>query len=406
MLKSQEITTESSPRKKCSSTFSLQLSLLVLFVLVLALFITGVSLDVMKNYHEAFYEYNYRKTNQYYDYLPTLEKSSSPNNLRLDEQWDLDTLPSEKESSAKKISLDDEWDLQPLKNFPMKKVKRGYFLDYHIPWVIKLPRNYILDPDKKDLNYVFTKQGRLINSLKKQSMANDKDDMYNHIFHLFPFRSPSKKSNVNIKRSTDRRWLLKPTKTFLPMSNEVVNILNSRNKQLMIAHIQASDDLVFLHQLYHFLRHYPFIPKNQNTSQEEVKLIRKRHSSFLPEYVGKFRKYLLVTATPFKQDIDYSGGYNRNEKTKQMKWVLYRNFPSLIINPSTDKINLESLINNSDSMNKGGGEIESEQRKRRDIERRDDERFKREFNGILQNMRKSSQSSVDRLRLREVLRLT
>merc|ERR1712223_1175366 len=126
MLKSQEITTESSPRKKCSSTFSLQLSLLVLFVLVLALFITGVSLDVMKNYHEAFYEYNYRKTNQYYDYLPTLEKSSSPNNLRLDEQWDLDTLPSEKEPSPKKISFDDEWDLHPLKNIPMKKVKRGY----------------------------------------------------------------------------------------------------------------------------------------------------------------------------------------------------------------------------------------------------------------------------------------
>ena len=49
MLKSQEITAESSPRKKCSSTFSLQLSLLVLFVLVLALFITGVSLDVMKS---------------------------------------------------------------------------------------------------------------------------------------------------------------------------------------------------------------------------------------------------------------------------------------------------------------------------------------------------------------------
>ena len=106
------------------------------------------------------------------------------------------------------------------------------------------------------------------------------------------------------------------------------------------------------------------------------------------------------------QEIDYSGVYNRNEKAKQMKWVLYRNFPSLIINPSTDKIKLKSLINNSDSMNKGGGEIESEQRKRRDIERRDDERFKREFNGILRNMRKSSQSAVDRLRLREVLRLT
>ena len=106
------------------------------------------------------------------------------------------------------------------------------------------------------------------------------------------------------------------------------------------------------------------------------------------------------------QDIDFSGVYNRNEKRKQMKWVLYRNFPSLIINPSTDKINLESLIKNSDSMNKGGEEIESEQRKRRDIERRDDEKFKREFRRILQNTRESSRSSVDRLRLREVLRLT
>merc|ERR1712223_1720958 len=224
MLKSQEITTESSPRKKCSSTFSLQLSLLVLFVLVLALFITGVSLDVMKNYHEAFYEYNYRKTNQYYDYLPTLEKESSP----------------------KKISFDDEWDLHPMKNFPIKKVKRGYFLDYHIPWVIKLPRNYFQDPDKEDLNHVFTDQGKLINSLKEQSITNDEDALYDHIYHLFPFRSSprsqsprslSKKSNVKIKRSTDPRWLLKPTKTFLPMSNEVVNTLNSRNKQLMIAHI-------------------------------------------------------------------------------------------------------------------------------------------------------------------------
>merc|ERR1712038_2247543 len=116
----------------------------------------------------------------------------------------------------------------------MKKVKRGYFLDYHIPWVIKLPRNYIQDPDK--------------------------DDLHDLIYHLFPFRSSprsqsprslSKKSNVKIRKSTDPRWLLKPTKTFLPMSNEVVNTLNSRNKQLMIAHIQASDDMAFLHQLYH-----------------------------------------------------------------------------------------------------------------------------------------------------------
>ena len=268
---------------------------------------------IISDYHEAFYEYNYRKTNQYYDYLPTLEKSSSPNNLRLDEQWDLDTLPSEKESSPKKISFDDEWDLHPMKNFPIKKVKRGYFLDYHIPWVIKLPRNYIQDPDKEDLNDVFTEQGKLINSLKEQPMTNDEDALYDHIYHLFPFRSSprsqsprslSKKSNVKIKRSTDPRWLLKPTKTFLPMSNEVVNTLNSRNKQLMIAHIQASDDMVFLHQLYHFLRHYRFVPKNQNTSQKEVKLIRKRYNPlkpFLPEYVGKFRKYLLVTATPNKQ---------------------------------------------------------------------------------------------------------
>ena len=265
---------------------------------------------IISDYHEAFYEYNYRKTNQYYDYLPTLEKSSSPNNLRLDEQWDLDTLPSEKESSPKKISFDDEWDLHPMKNFPIKKVKRGYFLDYHIPWVIKLPRNYIQDPDKEDLNDVFTEQGKLINSLKEQPMTNDEDALYDHIYHLFPFRSSprsqsprslSKKSNVKIKRSTDPRWLLKPTKTFLPMSNEVVNTLNSRNKQLMIAHIQASDDMAFLHQLYHFLHHYRFIPKNQNTSQKEVKLIRKRYNPFLPEYTGKFRKYLLATATPIKQ---------------------------------------------------------------------------------------------------------
>ena len=256
---------------------------------------------IISDYHEAFYEYNYRKTNQYYDYLPTLEKSSSPSNLRLDEQWDLGVLPSEKESPPKKITFDDEWDLNPLKNFPTKKDKRGYFLDYHIPWVIKLPRNYIQDPEKKDLSYVFTGQGKLINSLKKQSITNDKDAFFDHIFHLFPFRSPSKKSNNEVKRSTDPRWLIKPTKSFLPMSNEVVNTLNSRNKLFMIAHIQASDDMVFLHQLYHFLRHYRFIPKNQNTSQKEVKLNRKRHSSFLPEYVGKFRKYLLATATPIKQ---------------------------------------------------------------------------------------------------------
>ena len=258
---------------------------------------------VISDYNEAFYEYNYSKTNQYYDYLPTLEKSSSPNNLRLDGQWDLDTSTSEKEPSAKKISFDDEWDLHPMnpKNFPMKKVKRGYFLDYHVPLVIKVPRNYIQDPDKEDLNHVFTEQGKLINSLKVQSLTNDEDALYDHIFHLFPFRSPSKKSNVKIKKSTDPPWLLKQTRTYLPMSNEVVNILNSRNKQLMIEHIQASEDMVFLHQLYHFLRHYRFIPKNQNTSPKEVKLIRKRYSSFLPEYVGKFRKYMLVSYAPIKQ---------------------------------------------------------------------------------------------------------
>ena len=106
------------------------------------------------------------------------------------------------------------------------------------------------------------------------------------------------------------------------------------------------------------------------------------------------------------QDIDFSDVYNRKEKAKQMKWVLFRNFPSLIFDPSTDKINLESLINKSDSTNKVNGEIESELRKRRDIDLPEDKEFTKEFRRILRNIRGSSQSSIDRLRLREVLRLT
>ena len=70
-----------------------------------------------------------------------------------------------------------------------------------------------------------------------------------------------------------------------------------------------------------------------------------------------------------------------------MQRVLYRNYPSLIINPSTDKINFEALISNIDSMNKEEGKIESEQRKRRDIKRRDDEEFTKEYYGILWNIK-------------------
>ena len=40
--------------------------------------------------------------------------------------------------------------------------------------------------------------------------------------------------------------------------------------------------------------------------------------------------------------------YYQNKKRKQLKWTLFRNFPSLILGPPVDKIKIKSLIDNAD----------------------------------------------------------
>ena len=40
--------------------------------------------------------------------------------------------------------------------------------------------------------------------------------------------------------------------------------------------------------------------------------------------------------------------YYQNKKRKQLKWALFRNFPSLILGPSVDKIKIKSLVDNED----------------------------------------------------------
>ena len=40
--------------------------------------------------------------------------------------------------------------------------------------------------------------------------------------------------------------------------------------------------------------------------------------------------------------------YYQNKKRKQLKWTLFRNFPSLILGPPVDKIKIKSLIDNED----------------------------------------------------------
>ena len=73
------------------------------------------------------------------------------------------------------------------------------------------------------------------------------------------------------------------------MSTDAINQLNARNKQLVANAMKTSEDEALIHQLQYLLDHLPysyFAMKKQDFL-DKTKLIRKRYSSFLPNYVGR-----------------------------------------------------------------------------------------------------------------------
>ena len=208
-------------------------------------------LNIFSDYREAFFEYNYFNTNRYYDYLPP-----------------------EQASSEKKITLNDDWDLKrPYK----QKTKRGYFVDFHIPWVMKSIKKSHENINEPSLQNVFMEQAKNRNIWKTQTMMNDENTFFDHISHLFPYRAPA-------MRSTDKILL---QRAFFPMSTDTINQINARNKQLVANAMKTSEDEALFHQLQYLLDHFLLLPMKKEDFLDKTKLIRKRHSSFLPTYVGR-----------------------------------------------------------------------------------------------------------------------
>ena len=210
--------------------------------------------NIFSDYREAFFEYNYFNTNRYYDYLPP-----------------------EQEPSEKKITLNDDWDLERPYG---QKTKRGYFVDFHIPWVMKSSEKSQENLYEPSLQKVFMEQAKNRNSWKTQTMMNDENTFFDHISHLSPFRAPA-------MRLTDKILLPRATKTFFPMSTDSINQLNARNKQLVANAMKTSEDEALIHQLQYFLDHLILLPIKKEDFLDKTKLIRKRYSSFLPNYVGR-----------------------------------------------------------------------------------------------------------------------
>ena len=208
-------------------------------------------LNIFSDYREAFFEYNYFNTNRYYDYLPP-----------------------EQASSEKKITLNDDWDL---KRQYSQKTKRGYFVDFHIPWVMKSSKKSHENLYEPSLQNVFMEQAKNRNSWKTQTMMNDENTFFDHISHLFSYRSPA-------MRSTDKILL---QRAFFPMSTDPINQIDARNKQLVANAMKTSEDEALFHQLQYLLDHFLLLPMKKEDFLDKTKLIRKRYSSFLPTYVGR-----------------------------------------------------------------------------------------------------------------------
>ena len=210
--------------------------------------------DILSDYREPFYEYNYVNANQFYDYLP-----------------------QEQASSEKEVTLKDDWDL---KRPYRQKAKRGYFVDFKFPWVMKSSQKSHESLYKPSRQNAFTEQAKNPYSWKTQTMMNDGNTFFDHISHLFPYHAPA-------MWSRDQMMLWRTAKAFFPMSTDTINHLNARNKQLLSNAMKTSVDEALNHQLQYLLDHFLVLPMNKEDFFDKTKLIRKRHSSFLPNYVGR-----------------------------------------------------------------------------------------------------------------------
>ena len=82
--------------------------------------------------------------------------------------------------------------------------------------------------------------------------------------------------------------------------------------------------------------------------------------------------------------------YYQNKKRKQMKWALFRNFPSLILGPSVDKIKIKSLIDNEDPGNQVEDDFDTGQKGtalKYDVEGRNRSELSGELTKILLNIK-------------------
>ena len=212
---------------------------------------------IISDNHEAIFDYDSFKSNQYYDHPP-------PENYE----------------ASKNVPVENIWDL---KTPFLRKPKREYLVDFRYPWVTKPATNRYENPANAPVNQVFMGQARSrLNAWRNQWIQYDEETFYDHILDLFPSRSPNKKPG-----SSNQEEVPPPRKRFYPLSMEVVNPLNTKNKQLLIDEDELKNDPEFLFLLYHFL--LLSARKKQKYNKEwTTKLIRirKRNSQIIPNYVG------------------------------------------------------------------------------------------------------------------------
>ena len=209
---------------------------------------------IFSDNHEALFEYNYVRTNQYYDY-PL----------------------SEKDEASRKTQLENELDLKaPL----ARKIKRDYFLHFPTALVTKLETNHHPPPENLVSNQIFLGQAKNLETWKKQRMMNDEATFHDHILNIFPYRMVPYQMASPTKIFHDQ-WLPEPTKRFYPMSTKVVNTFNSRTKQLMMNESEELDGTaspLLLSLSYHYLQQP--ITQNPKNRQGLITFTKERNSPF------------------------------------------------------------------------------------------------------------------------------
>ena len=82
--------------------------------------------------------------------------------------------------------------------------------------------------------------------------------------------------------------------------------------------------------------------------------------------------------------------YYQNKKRKQLKWTLFRNFPSLILGPPVDKIKIKPLIDNEDLRHQVEDDFDTGQKGtalKYDVEERNQSELSGELTKLLLNIK-------------------